>query len=51
MQPAADEPTVDKARISDAVKNTMSTDAGDAELRDPYKEAAAEKDTSGPELS
>lgn len=57
--PFADEPTVDKANITDAVKNTMSADAGDAvadnkftELRDPYKEAAAaaEKDTSGPEM-
>lgn len=57
--PFVDEPTADKASVSDAVKNTMSTDAGDAvadnkftELRDPYKEAAAaaEKDTSGPEM-
>lgn len=57
--PFADEPTVEKESISDAVKNTMSADVGDAvadnkftELRDPYKEAAAaaEKDTSGPEM-
>ena len=54
--PFADEPTVDKANITDAVKNNMSTDAGDAVTNnkipqpiDPYK-AAAEKDTSGPEM-
>ena len=56
--PFADEPTVDKANIADAVKDNMSADAGDAvtnnkisEPRNPYAEAAAaEKDTSGPEL-
>ena len=55
--PFSDEPTIEKESVSDAVKNTMSADAGDAvadnkftELRDPYKEAAAEKDTSGPEM-
>ena len=57
--PFVDEPTVEKESISDAVKNTMFADVGDAvadnkftELRDPYKEAAAaaEKDTSGPEM-
>lgn len=54
--PFADEPTADKANIADAVKNNMSTDAGDAVTNnkipgpiDPYK-AAAEKDTFGPEL-
>lgn len=57
--PFADEPTIDQASVNDAVKDTMSADASDAvadnkftELRDPYKEAAAaaEKDTSGPEM-
>ena len=54
--PFADEPTADKANITDVVKNNMSADAGDAVTNnkipqpiDPYK-AAAEKDTSGPEL-
>lgn len=55
--PFADEPTADKANITDAVKNNMSADAGDAVTNnkipqpiDPYKAAAAEKDTSGPEM-
>ena len=55
--PFADEPTVDKANITDAVKDNMSADAGDAVTNnkilqpiDPYKAAAAEKDTSGPEM-